>query len=262
MYGLDGKVALVTGGGRGIGHAIALRLAREGADVAISDLNADTAEECAAEARKLGRRSVAIGADVTKADQVDAMVARTLADLGKIDILVNNAGINIIVPMLEMNEQQWDSLFDVNLKSYWLCAKAVAPGMIERGQGGKILNAASRAGKTPSKLSPTGAYATTKHAVVGFTRALAFELAPHKINVNCYCPGVVDTPMWDLIDREVARRTGAPPGSTKAKAVAEVPLGRIETPDDVANLVAFLASTESDYMTGQAINITGGSEIH
>jgi meso-butanediol dehydrogenase/(S,S)-butanediol dehydrogenase/diacetyl reductase len=262
MYGLDGKVALITGAGRGIGRAIALRLAREGCDVALSDLNAETAEQGAAEARALGRRALAIASDVTRADQVDAMVRRTLAELGRIDVLVNNAGIQIVVPMLELSEQQWDSLFDVNLKSYWLCARAVAPRMIERGQGGKIINAASRAGKTPSKLSPTGAYATTKHAVIGFTRALAFELAPHRINVNCYCPGVVDTPMWDLIDREVARRTGAAPGATKARAVAEIPLGRIEQPEDVANLVAFLASPESDYMTGQAINITGGSEIH
>ena len=262
MYGLDGKVALITGAGRGIGRAIALRLAREGCDVALSDLNAETAEEGAAEARALGRRAVAIASDVTRADQVDAMVRRTLAELGRVDVLVNNAGIQIVVPMLELSEQQWDSLFDVNLKSYWLCARAVAPHMIERGQGGKIINAASRAGKTPSKLSPTGAYATTKHAVIGFTRALAFELAPHRINVNCYCPGVVDTPMWDLIDREVARRTGAALGATRARAVAEIPLGRIEQPEDVANLVAFLASAESDYMTGQAINITGGSEIH
>jgi meso-butanediol dehydrogenase / (S,S)-butanediol dehydrogenase / diacetyl reductase len=262
MYGLEGKVALITGAGRGIGRAIARRLAREGCDIALSDLNAETAEEGAAEVRALGRRALAVASDVTKADQVDGLVGRTLGELGRIDVLVNNAGIQIVVPMLEMSEQQWDSLFDVNLKSYWLCARAVAPGMIARGQGGKIINAASRAGKTPSKLSPTGAYATTKHGVVGFTRALAFELAPHRINVNCYCPGVVDTPMWDLIDREVARRTGVTVGSTRARAVAEVPLGRIEQPEDVANLVAFLASAESDYMTGQAINITGGSEIH
>src|SRR5205085_7694144 len=134
-----------------------------------------------------------------------AMGPRTVGERGKIDILVKNAGINIIVPKREMSEGQWDSLFDVNLKSYWLCAKAVAPGMIERGQGGKVLNAASRAGKTPSKLSPTGAYATTKHAVIGFTRALAFELAPHKINVNCYCPGALAPPIWDLNHRAVPR---------------------------------------------------------
>lgn len=260
MYGLDGKVALITGAGRGIGRAIALRLAREGCNVALCDLN--PAEDTADEVRALGRRALFVQGDVTDEAQVSRIVEASIGGMGKIDIPVNNAGIQIVVPMLEMTQKQWDSLFDVNLKSYWLCAKAVAPHMIARGQGGKIINAASRAGKTPSKLSPTGAYATTKHAVVGFTRALAFELAQHKINVNCYCPGVVDTPMWDLIDREVARRTGQPVGSIKARAVAEVPLGRIETPDDVANLVAFLASAESDYMTGQAINITGGSEIH
>jgi len=262
MYDLTSKVALVTGAGRGIGRAIALRLAREGADVVVVDLDRATAEEVAGEARRLGRRAIAVKTDVTDAADVDAMAERALAEFGQVDILVNNAGIQIVVPMLEMSEEQWDTLFDVNLKSYWLCARAIAPQMIARGQGGKILNAASRAGKTPSRLTPIGAYATTKHGVIGFTRALAFELAPHKINVNCYCPGVVDTPMWDQIDREMHRRTGAPLGSTKARAVAEIPLGRIEQPDDVANLVAFLASSESDYMTGQAINVTGGSEIH
>jgi NAD(P)-dependent dehydrogenase (short-subunit alcohol dehydrogenase family) len=189
------------------------------------------------------------------------MVASTVEQLGAIDVLVNNAGINVIAPLIETTEQQWDALFDVNVKSYWLCSKAVAPLMIERG-GGKIIMAASRAGKTPSRLVPIGGYSTTKHAVVGLTRALAFELAKHKVNVNAYCPGVVDTPMWDLIDREVSRRTGASPGSVKARAVADIPLGRIQTPEDVANLVAWLASSESDYVTGQAINIEGGTEVH
>ncbi|TAK22114.1 MAG: glucose 1-dehydrogenase [Chloroflexota bacterium] len=262
MYRLDGKVALVTGAGRGIGRAIALRLAQEGADVVIADLDEASAKAVAVEAMGIGRRALGIAADVTEAAAIGDLVARATSDVGEIDILVNNAGINIIAPFLELTEKQWDALFDINIKSYWLCAKAVAPRMIARGQGGKIINAASRAGKTPSRLSPTGAYATTKHAVIGFTRALAFELAPHRINVNAYCPGVVDTPMWDLIDSEVARRTGAPPGSTKARAIAEIPLGRVQVPEDVANLVAFLASSQSDYMTGQAINITGGSEIH
>ena len=250
MYELNGRVALVTGAARGIGQAIAQRLEREGATVVGVDL----------EEHSTG--ALSLRADVTSADQVDEMARAALERFGRVDILVNNAGINIIAPMLDMSEPQWDKIFDVNLKSYWLCAKALVPQMIERGEGGKVINAASRAGKTPSRLAPIGAYATTKHAVVGFTRALAYELAPHKINVNCYCPGVVDTPMWDLIDREVAARTGQPVGSIKARAVADIPLGRIEQPEDVANLVAFLASRESDYMTGQAVNITGGSEIH
>jgi meso-butanediol dehydrogenase/(S,S)-butanediol dehydrogenase/diacetyl reductase len=255
MYDLHGKVALITGAARGIGRAIAVRLAAEGADIVSVDLEESATIETAP-------RFLSLRADVTSAEQVDAMARAALAQFSRVDILVNNAGINVIAPMLEMSEGQWDKIFDVNLKSYWLCAKALVPQMIERGQGGKVINAASRAGKTPSRLAPIGAYSTTKHAVVGFTRALAYELAPHKINVNCYCPGVVDTPMWDLIDREVAQRTGVPIGSVKARAVADIPLGRIEQPEDVANLVAFLASSESDYMTGQAINITGGSEVH
>jgi meso-butanediol dehydrogenase/(S,S)-butanediol dehydrogenase/diacetyl reductase len=254
VYDLSDKVALVTGAARGIGRAIALRLASEGADLVSVDLEESAPIDNA--------RSLSLRADVTSEAAVEAMARAALDHFGKVDILVNNAGINVIAPMLEMTESQWDKIFDVNLKSYWLCSKALVPQMIERGQGGKVINAASRAGKTPSRLAPIGAYSTTKHAVVGFTRALAFELAAHKINVNCYCPGVVDTPMWDMIDREVARRTGAPVGSIKARAVADIPLGRIEQPEDVANLVAFLASAESDYMTGQAINITGGSEVH
>ena len=261
MYDLSNKTVLVTGAGRGIGRAIALRLAQEGADLAAADLAPDPVEEVAAAARKLGRRAIALRCDVTSAAEVETMVASVLDQLGRIDVLVNNAGIQVVAPLLETSEEQWDALFDVNVKSYWLCARAVAPAMIRQG-GGKIVNAASRAGKTPSRLIPIGAYATTKHAVIGLTRALAFELAQHRITVNAYCPGVVDTPMWDLIDREVTRRTGAPAGSVKARAVADVPLGRIQQPDDVANLVAWLASSESDYMTGQAINIEGGTEVH
>lgn len=262
MYDLSNRVALVTGAGRGIGRAIALRLGREGADLAVVDLNAETANAVAGEVRLLGRRAISVPANVADAAQVEAMTARSITELGKIDILVNNVGIIAVAPMLAMTETQWDALFDVNLKSYWLCARAIAPHMIQRGQGGKIINAASRAGKTPSKLVPIGAYATTKHGVIGFTRALASELAASRINVNCYCPGIVDTDMWELIDREVARRTGVPIGSVKARAAADIPLGRLDTPEGVAKLVAFLASSESDYMTGQAINVTGGSEIH
>ncbi|MBM4418831.1 MAG: glucose 1-dehydrogenase [Chloroflexi bacterium] len=262
MYDLSGRVVLVTGAGRGIGRAIALRLSAEGASVAIVDLDPATAETVAAEIDQSGGRAIAIAADVTRADAIERMRDESIAALGPIDILVNNAGINIVKPFLDLSENEWDRLFGINIRSYWLTARAIAPAMIARGRGGKIINAASRAGKTPSKLSPTGAYATTKHAVIGFTRALAFELAPHKINVNCYCPGVVDTAMWDLIDREMAQRNQVDLGATRARAVAEIPLGRIQTPEDVANLVAFLASAESDYMTGQAINITGGSEIH
>ncbi len=174
---------------------------------------------------------------------------------------MNNAGIQYIATLLETTEQQWERIFAVNVRASWLCARAVAEYLIQRGNGGRIINASSRAGKTASAL-PIGAYVATKHAIVGLTRQLALELASHGITVNAYCPGVVDTPMWELIDREVARRRGVPIGSVKASTVAAIPIGRIEQPEDVANLVAFLASNESAYITGQSINVEGGLVTH
>ena len=262
MVGLDGKVALVTGAGRGIGRAIALRLAREGASVAVADLDADAARSVVKEAEALDRAGRSIGCDVTRADQVEAMIAKTVDDFGRLDILVNNAGILIIKPFQEMTEEEWDRIFAVNVKSIWLCTRVALPHLIRSAPGSKVINAASMAGKSPSRSGPLAAYTATKHAVVGLTRSLALELAPHRINVNAYCPGIVDTPMWDQIDSYLAAQQQVPPGTVKERAVDRVPLGRLETPEDVANLVAFLASPDSDYMTGQAINITGGMEVH
>lgn len=262
MYNLTGKVALVTGAARGIGRAIALRLAQEGARVAAADVDRAGLDELAGLFQARDWPLLPIVADVTDSAAVERMVDAVVAHYGGIDILVNNAGIIKVAPLIEMAEADWDRLFAVNVKGMWLCSRAVARVMIRQGRGGRIINAASRAGKTPSRLHYTGAYATTKHAVVGFTRALAFELAPHQITVNAYCPGVVDTPMWDLIDQEMTARLGLERGALKAQAVAQVPLGRIEQPEDVAKLVAFLASDEADYITGQAINVDGGTEVH
>ena len=262
MYQLDGKVALVTGAARGIGRAIALRLAAEGADLALADVNEAGAGSVSDEARQLGRRALALRVDVSRADQVQAMVDRTVAELGGLDIAVANAGIIVVAPLLEMAEADWDRLFAINVKAVWLTTAAAARQMVKQGRGGRLILAASRAGKTPSRLHPTGAYATTKHAVVGLTRALAFELARHQITVNAYCPGMVDTEMWAQIDREIAERRGVPLGTLREESLAQIPLGRIEEPDDVARLVAWLASDESAYMTGQAINIEGGTEVH
>ncbi len=261
MYNLNGKVAIVTGAAQGIGRAIALRLADEGADVAIVDVNPTGSAAVAAEVEARGRRAVALKVDVTRADEVAAMVQQTVEALGRIDILVNNAGIQTVAWLQEMREADWDRMFAVNVKAMWLCSRAVAEQMIKQGEGGRIVNASSRAGKVASAL-PIGAYVTTKHAVIGLTRSMALELAPHRILVNAYRPGVVDTPMWDYIDREVGAKRGLPPGKAKADAVAQIPLGRSEQPEDVARLVAFLVSAESDYMTGQAINVTGGSVMH
>jgi meso-butanediol dehydrogenase / (S,S)-butanediol dehydrogenase / diacetyl reductase len=261
MYNLNGKVAIVTGSAQGIGRAISLRLAEEGADLAIVDVNLAGAEAVAAEVEAKGRRAIALKVDVTSPADVGNMVEQTVAKLGRLDVMVNNAGIQKIVYLMETQEPDWDRLFAVNVKAQWLCAKAAAEQMIKQGQGGRIIIASSRAGKVASAL-PIGPYVVTKHAVVGLTRQLALELAPHQILVNAYCPGVVDTPMWDQIDREVSARRGTPLGSVKKAAIDSIPLGRMEKPEDVARLVAFLASDESEYMTGQAINITGGSVMH
>ena len=262
MYQLDGKVALVTGAAKGIGRAIALRLAQEGAHVAVADMNEAGARAVAEQVRAGGGRGLALKADVARRDEVEAMVARTAGELGGLDIAVANAGIIVISPLLEMTEPDWERLFAVNVKGVWLTAMAAARRMIQQGRGGRLILASSRAGKTPSRLHATGAYATSKHAVVGLTRALAFELAKHQITVNAYCPGVVDTDMMASLERAVAERSGTPAGTYRKEAVGQIPLGRIEQPEDVANLVAWLASGEAAYMTGQAVNIEGGFEVH
>ncbi len=258
-YHLDGQVAIVTGGGRGIGRAIALRLAQEGCQVAVADLDGGTAAQVADEVREQGGQALPLQVDVTRKEEVQQMVSQTSDQLGDLRILVNNAGIGAIAPLLETDEETWDALMNVNAKSVLLCSQAAAHQMIEQGGGGRIINNASGAGKiAPGKNMPLGAYAASKHAVVALTKQMGLELSDHGILVNCVCAGIVDTPMWDLIDRETAARQGAPVGSIKAQAVAGVPLGRIQQPEDVANLVAFLASADAAYMTGQTYNVSGG----
>lgn len=170
---------------------------------------------------------------------------------------MNNARIARVAPLLDSDEELWESVMNVNAKGVFLCAQAAAKQMIRQGTGGRILNNASATGKmAPGKL-PLDVYSASKHAVVGLTRQMGMEWAKHNILVNAVCPGIVDTPMWDLIDAEAVARMGAEPGSVKAAAVADIPIGRIERPEDVANLVAFLASEDASYITGQAVNVSG-----
>jgi NAD(P)-dependent dehydrogenase (short-subunit alcohol dehydrogenase family) len=278
MYDLDGRVALVTGaaGRRGLGRAIALRLAEEGADVVVNDIAAtgtfarpaagpdwaglpDVVGEIAA----LGRRAVGIAADVADSRQVESMVEQSLDHFGHIDILVNNAGAPAgrdRVPVVELDEDSWDLVQRVNVKGTFLCCRAVAREMIQRGQGGRIINLSSVAGKRG--VAHYGAYCASKFAVRGLTQVLALELAPHMITVNAICPGWVETERVDDISAALAGE-GVSRDAYRRQMVArvtrETPLGRIAEVEDVAQLAAYLSSDQASYLTGLSINVAGGS---
>lgn len=252
---LKGKVTIVTGAGRGIGRGIALRLAQDGADVVVNDINKENVNKVVKEIEGLGRKALGIVADVSNGAAVYAMVEQTVAEFGQLDIMVANAGIAQVKQAIEITEEDWDKVFAVNAKGVFLCDQAAAKQMIKQKKG-KIINCASIAGH--SGFSLLSHYSATKFAVVGFTQALAKELGPHGITVNAYCPGIVGTDMWDLIDEKMGPYLGLPKGETLKKYSELITLGRVETPEDVACLVSYLASSDADYMTGQAINICGG----
>lgn len=256
MNKLQNKVALITGAGQGIGRGIALRLAKEGANIAILDLNDDKMHEVADEIKKLGRKAITIKADISKQEEVFAAVDRAEKELGGFDIIVNNAGIANIASILEITPEDADKILKVNVEGVLWGMQAAAKKFKERKQKGKIINAASIAGHEGFAL--LGIYSATKFAVRGLTQAAAKELASDGITVNAYCPGVVGTDMWVEIDKKMAEITGAKIGATYDKYVEGIALGRAQTPEDVANLVAFLASPDSDYITGQSILTDGG----
>jgi len=257
-YDLTDQVAIVTGGGSGIGRAVALRFAREGCKVTVADINKATAAQVVAEIGALGGEALAVAVDVTRKADCDRMVTETVAHFGQLNIQFNNAGIVRVATLLETDEELWDAIMNVNAKGLLFSAQAAAQQMITQGGGGRIINNASAAGKMAPGRMPLGAYAASKHAVVGLTRQMGLEWAQHGILVNCVCPGIVDTPMWELIDREVAAREGVPIGSIKAQVASTIPIGRIEQPEDVANMVAFLASADAAYVTAQAVDVSGG----
>lgn len=252
---LKNKVSIITGAGRGIGEIVSIYLAKEGADVVVSDINLDAVTQTAEKIKALGRRSLAIKADVTKSSDVEQMVSSTMKEFGRIDILFNNAGIVIFKPLVELKEEEWDAVINVSLKGTFLCSKAVAKIMINQ-KSGKIINMSSGAGKIGDKLYVS--YSAAKAGVIGFTQALAKELGPYKINVNAVCPSIIHTKMMEKLDKEVGEIEGVPEGKVYERFVKNIPIGREGTPEDVAKLVAFLASSDADYMTGQAINIGGG----
>lgn len=272
---LEGKVAIVTGGGRGIGRGIALTLAKEGANIAIVETDTldsnfnqystkdvkgyQEAEKVADDIRTLGRKAIAIKADVTKWNEVQSMVKKTLDEFGKIDILVNAAGVISISSVENMEEEAWDLVMKVNAKGQFLCCKAVIPIMKEQG-GGKIINVSSAAGKMGSP--GLAHYCASKFASIGFTNSLAKELAHDNITVNAICPGIVETAMW--VAPGMLADTFKQPGETIEQSYARtvgimVPQGRDQTPEDMGALALYFAT--ADNVTGQALGVDGGMTL-
>ena len=250
------KVALVTGAGMGIGNAIAQRLARDGFAVAVNDISTDVANAAAAELRSAGATAAGVQADVSDREQVFAMVDKVVAELGRLDVMVSNAGIVQVDPILAITEADFDKLFAINVKGVLWCAQAAAQQMIAQGEGGKIINAASSASHRSNAV--LGTYGASKFCVRALTQVMAQEFAPHGITVNAYCPGIVDTGMWDTIDSRAAEVMQIPVGAMKEKVLGGIALGRLQTPGDVANFVSFLASEDADYITGQNMLTDGG----
>ena len=258
---LQDRVALVTGGAQGLGAAICRRLAQEGAGVALADMNLPGAERTAAEvANQTGQHTLPIEVDVTDETQVEAMVDRTVDEFGRLDILVSNAGVLIAEAVDQFPAQKWQLVMNVNLFGYFLCAKHAARVMKAQGSGA-IIQVNSKSGKKGSYKN--SAYAASKFGGIGLTQSLALELAEHGIRVNAVCPGnLLDSPLWvDSLYAQYARKWGITEEQVRQKYVDQVPMKRGCTYEDVTNVIVFLASQQAGYLTGQAINVTGGQEM-
>jgi NAD(P)-dependent dehydrogenase (short-subunit alcohol dehydrogenase family) len=256
---LAGQVAIVTGAGRGIGRATALELARLGADIVVAELEGSSAERTAAEVSSLGRRASVVPTDVTSLTDLRNMAERTRSQFGRIDILINNAGIYRAASPLDITEEHWDAVMNVNAKAVFFASQAVLPTMIAQTRG-TIISLASMAGKVGSRSNLP--YNASKAAVISITKSLALAHAADGVRVNCVCPGFVETDMWTAVAREQGALMGLSPEDFTRQRAAQVPLGRMERPEDVAQVIGFLASDRAAYMTGQAINVTGGLVMH
>ena len=243
---LKGKTAIITGSGRGIGRAIALAMAEQGANIVVNDVNMESAGEVVAEIEAMGRQAIAVKADVTSEEQIKQMIETCINRFGKLDILVNNAGIIQTVPVTEIDGKDWDRVMEVNLKGVFLCCKAALAPMKAQ-HGGKIINIASVAGKRGGGLLGNSCYSASKGGVIAFTKSLARESGPFGINVNAITPAFTDTEMT---------RSIAP--DKKEFIIKMLPLGRVGQPADIAGAVCFLASSMSDYMTGEIMDVDGG----
>ena len=254
---LNGNVAAVTGSGKGIGRSIALRLAREGANVIVTDVDLALAEETASAISELGQNAHALAVDVTHRRQVERIstAAEEVFD-SPIEIMVNNAGIQQLKNALELTREDWDRVLNVNARGTLFGMQMAAKAMKEQGRG-TIINMASIMGRIGHPLYAH--YAASKAAIISLTKSFALALAPYGVRVNSVGPGIVDTDLWDLMDTQWAELEGLRKGEPKAQRIGQVPLGRAGTPEDVANTVAFLATDEAAYITGECIHISGGS---
>jgi sorbitol-6-phosphate 2-dehydrogenase len=258
---LQDKIALVTGGGQGLGEALCHRLASEGAHVVVADINEETAEATAADiATETDRHSLAIKVDVTNEAQVEAMVSQTVDQFGRLDIAVSNAGILIAEEITEFPAEKWRAVMNVNLFGYFLLAKHAARPM-QAQKSGAIIQINSKSGKKGSYKN--SAYAASKFGGIGLTQSIALDLAEYNVRVNAICPGnLLDSPLWvDSLYSQYAKKWGITEEEVRQKYVNQVPMKRGCTYQDIGNVLVFLASDQSSYMTGQAINVTGGQEM-
>ncbi|PKO23140.1 MAG: sorbitol-6-phosphate 2-dehydrogenase [Chloroflexi bacterium HGW-Chloroflexi-1] len=258
---LHDRIALVTGGGQGLGAALALRLAQEGAHVTVADINEETARATAAQiTAETGRRTLPLLVDVTEEAQVSAMIDRVVAEFGRLDIVVSNAAILIAEEITEFPAEKWRAVLNVNLFGYFLVAKHAARVMKAQ-RSGVIIQINSKSGKKGSFKN--SAYAASKFGGIGLTQSIALELAEYGVRVNAVCPGnLLDSPLWvDSLYGQYAKKWGITEEEVRQKYVDQVPMKRGCTYEDVSNVVVFLASDQASYMTGQAINVTGGQEM-
>jgi NAD(P)-dependent dehydrogenase (short-subunit alcohol dehydrogenase family) len=257
---LSGQVALVTGAGQGIGKAAALALAAAGADTVVTDINEASVHETAAAIAATGRRALAIRADVGNLAEIDRMVTEAVARFGKIDALVNNAGVTRRAYIMDLTEDDWDRIFRVNAKGVFFCLQRVAREMIPR-RSGRIINIASIAGKGFPGTS-NAIYAASKGAVISLTKTAAQQLGRHNINVNAVCPGIVRTALYADMVRVIAEKEGATVEEIERRGTESVPLRRANEPEDIADMIVFLASPGARNISGQAFNVDGGLVPH
>lgn len=276
MKNLEGKVAICTGSGRlgGLGAAILARLAEDGCKVVVTDLgtpsgvlsdghvgNTQDMDDVVAELRQSGAEAIAIACDIRKEDEVENLVAKTVEHFGRIDILVNNAGVGYLMkPLSELTADEWRLVLDVNLTGAFLCTQAAATQMQTQGQGGRIINIASQAAKSGFRhMSP---YVASKHGMIGLTRSAAIDLAPDGITVNAICPNHVTTDLGEKQNEYFAKLRGMTVEDYRDGIRSRIPLGRVGLPSDTAAAAAFLASDDASFITGEAMNVSGGEEMH